>query len=702
MEQSRRASHVVRFALVVAPGILLPTPGLLAQDDVLGIQVQARALVQPLPSRFAPLPPPGQRAVPGVEADVVEVEYVRFETDDDRFLSAVRGGGFGFRLVSSPTTETTFAIEWLDRTSDVGRLRTSDGWHMVAIRDDGAVDARSLDVADVETVLRFDPDGDGAVFIQRADASVARRFAGAVKTRRDHLLVGRIGNVSRIPTTAIPTRVTRPPLRAPSALPRSSTPVRGRDGRLTLHHAPTLDARPYARSGVRQAVFRKRRAEAPEPGPGVGDTEGPDARPVFDLATVLHTPGFLAGGSAGPGPTIDDLLGIRSQIWGDKNPVSGIYYFLPSSYHLRWNAVAGTHDLDVQYLSSQDGEDPQVLIQATLVPTVSRARRRAAEMLVMARARIDGLPFIELRPLPIDGDATTNTVAEVLRNEYGVDSVGVRQPLDVLGEVRVGWRMSQTRVDNLVEILRAGQGIAPEMRVRAAGADDFVEAIHLNLGWQEPGAYPLIPWGNETTWTNDFPHPVRLNGLHALVLDPEERPTLVSWDLSSTPPVASGSVAAMGSVVPAAVAAAAALTWVDFDVAPDAASTEVAVRSITGGVSENLRQRLVVSLLDPLTATGAARVKVFIRSPYLEPGSDRPVMRTLTFDVDGATEELVLYLGRADDAVPFEWTASLVMPDGTEYAGTHFLPGDASLQLLVSSTALREALGRLPGEPGGS
>jgi hypothetical protein len=139
-------------------------------------------------------------------------------------------------------------------------------------------------------------------------------------------------------------------------------------------------------------------------------------------------------------------------------------------------------------------------------------------------------------------------------------------------------------------------------------------------------------------------------------------------------------------------------TWVDYSVIPDDASTEAAVRSITGGVSEQVRQPLSITLFDPLAASGARQLTVFVKSRYFEADADKVTVRQFEFTEDGETQSVPFYLGRADVEVPFEWTVRLRMPDGSELEKPVFLEGDTGLQLIVSSSSLRQIFGELPSE----
>lgn len=671
------------------------------------VQVFSQSL-QPTATGYVDPPPPGQPFVPGARDEEVEFEYLAFHTDDGRYLSARKGGGGALELVKTgaPGPHETFEVGWLDPEADLARIRTSDGWHLVAVRESSA-DAATIDPADPATVLQLDYRGDGAYVIYQAPAAARARYAEDAGEKRLQVFVPS----ARPAVLDLARRLA--PLRAGRSEALRITPSRtlgkqsagGSSARIALRHEPKVGAGTFAESRVRDYFFRQERLDGPQGAdePRPGDAEGPGHR-TLDLASVLYTPAYTSGRGGSDGPSVGDMLGVKSLVWFDRNETSGIYYFLPSAYYLVWDPDRGRYALDVEYLAAGPGEEPQALIQATLAPRVGRRERRAIEVLTRRAAFGLGHPFLEVRAMPISNAATTDQVSRQLAVEIQADSVWVAHPGGALEEVRMGWRMPQRRLDNLIEVLRSGQGFQPTLTLRPKGWEEGeAELVDLHLNWLDQQSYPGDIWENGAFWRNELPHPVHLKSLQAMVLDTEERATLLSWDLSGTSTIPPGARAGMDQALTRPVLEHNFFSWVEYSVLPDEASTEAAVRSILGGVSESLQQSLEVTLLDPISATGADILKLYVKSRFLSPDGASSDLRVLTFDHDGQTESIPLYLGRAEDEVPYEWTASLVTPEGEYPEGgpTRFVPGDRDLQLILSSSALREALGGLPDDAGG-
>lgn len=665
------------------------------------VTVYANALQDLPPTGYKKAPEPGSRSELGPADDERAPEYVRLRADRGRYLSAVDGGGEIVTLASGAGDEETFQLGWLDQEANIGRLRTANGWHLVALRPDGRVDATSADPADPATVLHFQYNGDGTYIVRAADAATAKRMTGAAEASRLKLLAR--PNAANL--------ATRQPIRVPSrnlninrqltpgANPNKSNGASSGGNPLTMFRTGGgVEAKPYRSGSKRDAAFYfERNAPAPKGGGKPGDVSGPEPDPIFDLEIVPAMPGYTSGRTVEDAPDIEALLGINSQIWADENRASGVYYYLPSAYYLKWDP---DKDYDLSLTDEIAGEDgnPEVLVRARLAPRFTPVQRRAAEILVRQAARGAGQPFFELRPMPIASEATQSTAAEALAGHYRIDNVVVRPPADAMGEAEISWRMPPLTRESFVELLREDQSVAPQILLQPSSGEAGLQRIPLYLGWGEPESYPAILWENGSFKRNLAPHPIRLNGLHVMVLDRSEKIQMLSWDLSNTAIVPPKARIKMNQELTRPVIDNAFFTWVDYSVIPDDASTEAAVRSITGGVSEQVRQPLSITLFDPLAASGAQQLTVFVKSRYFEADADKVVVRQFEFTEDGETQSVPFYLGRADVDVPFEWTVRLRMPDGSELEKPVFLEGDTGLQLIVSSSSLRQIFGELPSE----
>jgi hypothetical protein len=702
------------FALVTGATSAEPKAAAASAGEDAEIHLRAAPLQVTARTGYRPPPEPGARPKFGPSADEVRIDYYRIRVHDYvngqstniRYLTASGGGGGRVSLLPEAGDEQIFQVGWLDEEKELARLRTANGWHLVALHEDGTIDARSADPSDPDTVLRLRGTGDNTRALESPDAATKAQVSAVARKQRLRFLSSKTA-AARDPLAGIRQgKVFKPP--STSDLLKRGTVQKGAplstrpdsSAQLTLVHSPRLEVLPLGtqRRG-RDRTFAFEKAHEPQTAFGPGSAEGPDlSRWKFDLREAVAMPGYESGGSAGEAPAMSDLLGIQSLIWGDRNEASGIYYYLPAAYYLLWNETLKQYDLSLRYDLAREEGEPKVYVRAVLGHRFSEVQRRAAEVLVRQSAVGLGFPFFELRQMPIVGGATTHTVVEALSSYPGLESARVVPPNGAMGTVEISWLMDPLTVENFLEDLRSGTVPRPELILQPTGDGAAPQRVPLHLGWEESPTYPRIGWRNGASWQSQLPHPIRLKGLHALVVDASESLQVLSWDLRDNPPVPPGASAFMEDVLPSAVASNSFLTWVDYQVAPDTASLEAASRSITAGVSELTRQPLRITLLDPLMTTGAARIRIFVRSAYLRPGGAGGPLGIYDFEADGDTRSIPFYLGRSEDDQPFEWTASVVMPNGESYEGASFLPGDRSLELLVSSSALRKIFGGAPWE----
>lgn len=665
------------------------------------ITVYANALQDLPPTGYKKPPEAGSRPDLGPADDEKAPEYVRLRANAGRYLSADAGGGGAVTLKNGAGDEETFQLGWLDQEADIGRLRTANGWHLVALRSDGSIDATTADPADPATILHFQYNGDGTYIVQAADEAIARRITGAAQASRLKLLAR--------PSTA--DLVKRQPVQVPARnlnvnrqltpganLNRSSGSSSDGNPLTMFRRGGGVVAQPYRSGSKKDAAFYfERNAPIPKSVGKPGEGAGPARDPIFDLEEVPAMQGYLSGRTADDAPELEDLLGIDSQIWADVNVASGIYYYLPSGYYLEWDPDKG-YDLSLTDEMSGEGGDPEVIGRARLAaPRFTPSQRRAVEVLVRQAARAYGRPYFELRQMPISQEGTSSTAAEALATQYRIEDVDVRAPSEAMGEAEVTWRMPPRTRESFVELLREDQSVAPEILLQPSSGEAGLQRVPLYLGWGEAESYPPLRWENGSFQRNEAPHPIRLRGLHAMVLNRDDEVQMLSWDLSGTAVVPSKARIKMNQELTRPIIDNAFFTWVDYAVVPDDASTEAAVREVAGGVSETVRQPLTINLFDPLAASGAEHLTVIVKSRYFEAGADKQVIRYFEFTDDGEVQEVPFYLGRADVDVPFQWTVRLRMPDGELLEKPVFLDGDPSLQVFVSAASIREIFGELPG-----
>jgi hypothetical protein len=143
--------------------------------------------------------------------------------------------------------------------------------------------------------------------------------------------------------------------------------------------------------------------------------------------------------------------------------------------------------------------------------------------------------------------------------------------------------------------------------------------------------------------------------------------------------------------------------WIDYEVESDCKPCDkIALTAITGGVSQTTAQEVIFHTLSLLSRTGAARVKIQVRSNHLNPRErELGTMPIFTFDADDksfkAPMPIYLPAGGTEGTPLFEYRLSLVMPDGTKHEGSEWIPVDSLMdEYEVTADDVRRSLGSIP------
>ena len=645
------------------------------------VQVRSKIMQDLVVTQYAKAPTsrtalPGQSQYGGI--DPADIEFARFKVDNQSYLVADNGGGGKLTRGRKELPGAVFGIlpGEKDGSYQEARLVTADGWHFVAIRSNGTVDAVTTDKSDPDARLLLIYNGDGNYVIQRRTTPQKRGAqAASSKTIRDS-----------------PTRK-QPTSKASIARP------------MLFHSGESASARTVRLDSIRSqpgflfAVVRKENANPPAALADPGNTRGPSEQRL-GIMEFLEMPGFAGQTDTRGAPSFEDILNIQRNVYYDINATSGVYYFVPAAYYTKWDIDRGFY-LDHDYFAaSSEGEPGEILVQVTLTPRVGPAQIRAAEILVELAARRRNQPYAELRTMPVRVQETTETIGRFLESqlETPVSNVEVSTPTHVLDEIRLSWRMSATSFSNFTDVLRTGQPLSPDLTVQPVSDELGPLTIPLYISLDEPETFGRIDWENGDYWTNEFPFTVGYRYLHALVLNESSNPTVLSWDLGSTAPIPASARAYRGQTFTRPVQEAEFYNWVQFVVERDDASTDEALREMSSSVSEQSRTELTVLTMNPLAVTKAYEIQVRVRSRFFEAGGKTMETRLLRFREDDASKSLTVYLGRSDD-VPYEYTVSVVMPDGSVHEGETWMAGEAGEAeptILVGPSQIEQALGFVP------
>lgn len=514
------------------------------------------------------------------------------------------------------------------------------------------------------------------------------------------LPIGRTAELGPTPSMVVPTSVVRI---APPPTPAAPAPAAGSTVRMVKPSTVTRSVLPGARaaSPAPATVASKQIAtalkfqaiklgSAPPPAPGSRTARGPAALPLPAFADVRTEDIRL---------DLTRVLDVYPEVYQDQEPGSGIFYFLPNDYALKWDATDGYAFKSV-YSAAAAGAAGEVMMAARLDGGVGPRDLEVAAKLVKAYADARGMVFNELRPLPVDS-ISISISDDLGRYNVPTDRIAVNGLTDVSGRLDVSWVTDERTKDFIQEALVENVGINGSVTYAPTGSALGPRSVPIHMMLADYATFGPFRW-DRTGWKNPTPYPVTLRYLHALRLAPGAPPVVNSWSLRDTRVPPGGQVRWSAAAVPFWIDAQAQKMWIDYTV--DASCRECGaniVADLTGGVSSAGSSQITFQSMKPLAESGAHSMLVDVRSRYFDPQGQQTRIRSFVVDAD-EKEFLVGPLFGVDQPTGrpgsmFEFRLSLTMPNGDVVVGdAAWVTGDRLWQP-IGRRQMEQSLGVLSG-----
>jgi hypothetical protein len=517
----------------------------------------------------------------------------------------------------------------------------------------------------------------GQAPVEAAASPTPRPAAAASATPRPATVHDHRRRATRSTATASPRRIHAGVTRRPSAPQRQALMTTVTPVVRTLRRTRKPAANPGRPSPV-----------PPTPVPGV---RGPGAE-THDLLAEMDFDDVSLD--------LDEVTNVHPLVYRDENPVSGLFYFLPRMYHLEWLADQSRYNMALLYLAAiAPGSAGEVSMAASLTAGLDPAEIRFAEELLRAYCRRRGFKFVQLRPVPIDPGRVSVSLAGTLRLfDIPAEKVAPAGISDVLGELEVAWVTDPVSKENVQLVMKQG-GLHGNVTFASPGDDQTAHLVDLQIKLADAGSFERSRWRRGERWRNPTPYPVRLRYVHAVLVGPDHRPRLYSWNLGDTVVPPAGEVDWDAGAVPAWLDQRASRVWVSYAVDGNCESCDVHVlRAITED-TQAATSEIVFHAITALSDTGAYELALRVRSKHFDAqGRDMQEKRlVLKADrQDFTVGPIHTAHPRAEGEPLFEYLLTLTMPDGTEHASRRWIPGD-SLRVLIGRSQLEAALGFVPG-----
>jgi hypothetical protein len=317
----------------------------------------------------------------------------------------------------------------------------------------------------------------------------------------------------------------------------------------------------------------------------------------------------------------------------------------------------------------------------------------------------------ELRPLPLSATSDVQLFGGA-KNDFAVDpeKVSVQGLSDLLGAMDVSWTTDVRRLLNLESLLRTDAGIHGTVTLHVASSQEFERALPIEIQVADPETFGRIEFDRARGWTNATHYPIQLLDLHALLLSPTDQgalrkndPVILSWALGKATVAPGDSVEWDGQFIPAWVDQHAKRIWVRYAVDGNCAPCDDATFDAKFIPPPPATRKVVVTTGDVFEVTGAERIALTLRSPFLDSQRNRIVEQAPVFLTrDGVETELARLfltereLSGAGSSEPFyELRVEVVMRDGSVRRAERWTPS-RSLDFLLGSVSLETMLAPAP------
>jgi hypothetical protein len=398
------------------------------------------------------------------------------------------------------------------------------------------------------------------------------------------------------------------------------------------------------------------------------------------------------------------VTGIGATVFGDLDPATGYFYYLPQTYHLRWLADRARYDMAMLYLAATTpGSSGEVTMAAGLTAGIDADDIKVAKALLAAYCqRRSCAKAPELRPLPIDPARVAVSLSLRLFNipPEKVAPVGLSSASDF----RLAWVTDPVTKENLQLVLEES-GIDGNVTFAPQDAAQSAQAVDVQIKLADPGSFARPRWRRGEQWKNPTPYPVSVKYLHALVLDPAGVPNVYSWSLGEAVVAPGGRVECDASAVPPWIDNKALRLWIDYAIAPGCEScTQKVVKDITGGVTSVAASQITFHTINPLAEMGAHELALRVRSKRFDPEGRQSHEKSVVLGADNQDFTLgPIYVDGADggSGTLFEYFLTVAMADGTEHEARQWI-ASKDLRVLVGRSQIETALGFVPGRRPGA
>lgn len=410
--------------------------------------------------------------------------------------------------------------------------------------------------------------------------------------------------------------------------------------------------------------------------PGTGTTtvntepQGPDNKPVSFWGDFIFSDVDFESQM--------DISNVNLNIYPDKNPNSGVFYYLPIAYDIKYDPERG-FAFNVDYGSAR-GEESQekVRMSGILSSGISLYEIQFIKNLMETyKKQNPGLKLERPMPLPVS-ETPQITLGDELKN-FGIASVNINNVNSITDPIEFSWQTDGTTAAELENLLRVNSGIIGKMKVKSTSEDLPMQEIPVRIRLIDEntfGRFGMLPSDmRNKTWRNETPFPVRLKYVHYMIIDKtgngKESPIIYSWDLGNQEVQPSNQVKFDMTTVPSwldTYKGKQARVWIDYSVVESC--TPCNEKVFSGIISSTSRPQLsnvVFRVIEFFETYNVAYLDVEVKSIQGDPNGRTettfPVLHITADKADYTAGKIYVPNGGSPS---FDYRVTVVTQDGAE------------------------------------
>ena len=401
-----------------------------------------------------------------------------------------------------------------------------------------------------------------------------------------------------------------------------------------------------------------------------------------------------------------EITNISMDVYPDRNSASGMFYYLPAAYHLRWTTDDG-YAFRVLYGTATAESTGDVRMSATLSPDISKKEIDLISKLVASYAsRTPGMKFDKLRLIPIQENPTVSFPAD-LNNLYEItaDKVAVNITSSLRDPFQISWVTDNNTKDEMQVSLLEKTGIQGIMSLlpQSENIPEIKIPVVITLADSRTiGRIDLESkkWRNDA-WKNQTPYPLKLKYLHMLLVKEEgnkSTPFIYSWSINDLIVPVSANVKFDASNIPSWLddPDMAQRIWVEYSVVDCEKCDRDIINTITGGTYGTNTRKVTFETFQIFENTDAQFIQIKVRSRQGDPKGEKVVeFEPLRIYQDNELAESGQLYVPLEEELSYEYFITVVMKNGNSYRADNWI-GASEPEIYLGLDAIRNAVPGLP------